>query len=55
VDRDPLPCRLYHRLLVWDITARPWPTRLAERILDPLMGKSLVVYMRKQEGARVAA
>jgi SAM-dependent methyltransferase len=48
VDRDdhPLP-RLYHRLLVWDMMRRPWPTRTAERLLDPLLGKSLVLYLRK--------
>ena len=45
VERDSvLPVRLYHRLLVWDLMERPWPTRLAERLLDPLIGKSLVVY-----------
>ena len=25
----------------------PWPTRLAESILAPLMGKSIVVYLVK--------
>ena len=39
--------KLYHRLLVWDIMKAPWPTRLAERILAPLMGKSIVVYLVK--------
>lgn len=50
VDRNghPLP-RAYHRLLVWDITARPWITRAAERVLDPVAGKSLVMYLRKAE------
>jgi SAM-dependent methyltransferase len=37
----------YHRLLVWDIVKAPRTTRLADRILSPLMGKSLVVYLRK--------
>lgn len=37
----------YHRLLVWDIVRQPRATRLAERALAPLMGKSLVVYVRK--------
>jgi SAM-dependent methyltransferase len=36
--------RLYHRLLVWDITARPALTRLVERALNPVLGKSVVVY-----------
>lgn len=37
----------YHRLLVWDIVRRPWVTRVAERLLNPLIGKSLVVYVTK--------
>ncbi|MDX6298791.1 MAG: hypothetical protein QOF53_5 [Nocardioidaceae bacterium] len=45
-DRNPL-VRAYHRLLVWDIMKRPALTRVAERALDPLIGKSLVVYLRK--------
>lgn len=45
-DRHPL-VRAYHRLLVWDITARPALTRTAERLLDPVLGKSLVVYATK--------
>lgn len=42
----PLP-RLYHRLLAWDITARPAATRIVERALNPVLGKSLVVYGRR--------
>ena len=37
----------YHRLLVWDIVKHPAVTRAAERALNPLIGKSLVVYARK--------
>jgi SAM-dependent methyltransferase len=40
--------KAYHDLLVWDITARPPLTRLTEAALNPLLGKSLVVYGRKQ-------
>jgi len=47
VDRDTAVVRAYHRFLVWDLTQRPRVTRLAERVLDPLMGKSLVVYASK--------
>jgi SAM-dependent methyltransferase len=39
--------KAYHQLLVWDITKGPWITRTADRVLNPLMGKSLVVYARK--------
>jgi hypothetical protein len=44
VDRDTAVVRAYHRLLVWDLMKRPWLTRTAERLLDPVLGKSLVVY-----------
>lgn len=46
--RAALP-RLYHKLLVYDIVRRPWWTRTAERLLNPLVGKSLVVYLDKPE------
>ena len=39
----------YHRLLVWDIMRRPAVTRLAEQALNPLIGKSLVVYAVKAQ------
>jgi SAM-dependent methyltransferase len=47
VERDSAAVRAYHRLLVWDLTERPWLTRVAERVLDPVVGKSLVVYAGK--------
>jgi SAM-dependent methyltransferase len=37
----------YHRLLVWEIMKRPRTTRIAARVLDPLIGKSLVAYFSK--------
>ncbi|MHB1088810.1 MAG: class I SAM-dependent methyltransferase [Acidimicrobiales bacterium] len=37
----------YHRLLVWDIVKRPRTTQLLERVLSPLIGKSIVVYLVK--------
>ncbi len=45
----------YHRLLVWDIEKAPKVTRYAERLLNPLVGKSLVVYLVKPHGAGAAA
>jgi ubiquinone/menaquinone biosynthesis C-methylase UbiE len=41
-----LPVRLYHRLLVWDMIDKPWMTRALEKMLNPLMGKSVVMYFR---------
>ena len=47
-DSDDHPLvRAYHRLLVWDITDRPLVTRLAEALLNPVIGKSLIVYADK--------
>lgn len=43
-DERAWPVRQYHRFLVWDIVRRPRPVRLFERALDPVIGKSLVVY-----------
>ena len=37
----------YHRSLVWDIVKAPKVTRYADRVLNPLIGKSLVVYLAK--------
>ena len=37
----------YNRVLEWDIVKRPFVTSAAERLLNPLLGKSLVVYADK--------
>ena len=37
----------YRRLLEWDITAAPPVTRWADRLLNPVLGKSVVVYSGK--------
>jgi ubiquinone/menaquinone biosynthesis C-methylase UbiE len=54
-DGDHPLVKAYHRLLVWDMMKKPRLTRLAERLLNPVVGKSLVVYLRKPEPARAAA
>jgi hypothetical protein len=44
---------------VWDMMAKPRTTRTAERALNPILGKSLVFYLRKppadQRESRAAA
>jgi ubiquinone/menaquinone biosynthesis C-methylase UbiE len=40
--------RQYHRFLVWDLLDRPWFTRTLEKLLNPLLGKSVVMYFRKE-------
>ena len=37
----------YNRFLVWDITKKPAVTRITEQLLNPVLGKSLVVYATK--------
>jgi len=39
--------RAYHSLLVLEMTNPPLPVRLAERVMQPVVGKSLIVYARK--------
>lgn len=51
-DEHPLVAA-YHRLLVWDMEEQPWVTRMAERLLQPVIGKSLVVYADKRADRRV--
>lgn len=38
---------LYHRFLVWDLMKTPALTQWLDHLLNPLMGKSLVCYLRK--------
>lgn len=52
-NRESLLPKLYHRFLVWDMTARPPATRLLERALNPVLGKSVVVYATKPAGAEL--
>jgi SAM-dependent methyltransferase len=49
-DDDHPVANAYHRLLVWDIMRKPAVTRAADRALNPLIGKSLVVYATKPAG-----
>ena len=44
---DAYAVNLYHRFLTWDIMKKPRLTRFIDWLLNPLLGKSLVLYMRK--------
>ncbi|ONI70994.1 SAM-dependent methyltransferase [Actinosynnema sp. ALI-1.44] len=46
-DNETAAVRLYHRFLLWEIIRKPRSVRLAERVLNPVLGKSFVVYARK--------
>jgi len=43
-NEDNFLVRQYLKLLTWDIVEAPTLTRTAERILNPVLGKSVVVY-----------
>ena len=43
--------RLYRRFLVWDMFSKPRLTQILERLLNPWMGKSVVMYFRKDASA----
>jgi len=45
---NSLPVNLYHRFLTWDIMKQPRSTRLVDNLLNPILGKSIVVYLRKE-------
>jgi SAM-dependent methyltransferase len=44
---------LYHSFLTWDIMKHPWITRFLDFLLNPLLGKSLVLYLRKAKDHRL--
>ncbi|MGH7290090.1 MAG: class I SAM-dependent methyltransferase, partial [Myxococcota bacterium] len=48
VDKTSHPAvTAYHKMLVWDMMSRPWLTRSAESLLNPLIGKSVALYFQK--------
>jgi len=49
-DDHPL-AKAYHRLLVWEIEKQPKALQLAGKVLDPMIGKSLVLYFQKPDAA----
>ncbi len=46
---------LYNRFLTWDIMKQPTATKVADQVLNPVLGKSLVVYATKPVVAEKAA
>ena len=46
IDDHPLT-KAYHKLLVWDIAKAPALTRVSERLLNPVLGKSIIHYGQK--------
>ena len=55
IDNDDHPLvKRYHDLLVWEITDQPKVLQWAGKILDPLIGKSTIVYAEKTTAATAA-
>lgn len=44
---EALPVKLYHKFLVWDIIRKPFLTRTLDKILNPFISKSIVLYLKK--------
>lgn len=45
---DSKAVNLYHRFLTWDMMKHPWLTKTMDWLLNPVMGKSLVLYLKKE-------
>lgn len=41
--------KFYHRLLVWDLMEKPWLTQTLEKLLNPVLGKSVVMHFRNSD------
>ena len=46
---DAWPVRTYHRFLVWDLMQKPRLTRWLDRLLNPILGKSVVLYFIRND------
>ena len=50
VDNNDHPAvKAYHKLLVWDMMSKPALTRVAETVLNPVVGKSVALYFEKPD------
>ena len=47
---DSILVNLYHRFLNWDIMKKPKLVSWMDRLLNPILGKSLVIYLKKEKG-----
>ena len=45
--KEPWVLKMYHKFLIWDLMKKPILTKVLEFLLQPLIGKSLVMYFRK--------
>ena len=47
-EKEAMLVTLYHRFLVWDLMKKPLICFFAEKLLNPIMGKSVVMYFQKK-------
>jgi SAM-dependent methyltransferase len=47
---DAALVNLYHRFLIWDIMKKTKLVGWIDKLLNPILGKSLVVYLKKEKG-----
>ena len=45
---DCRPVNAYHSFLVWDMMKKPWITQFLDKMLNPILGKSMVLYLKKE-------
>lgn len=50
---DSWPVNLYNRFLTWDIMKQPGITRLIDYMLNPVLGKSIVLYFNKTDHLQI--
>ncbi len=48
-NENAFPVRLLHRFLIWDMMHKPRCTQWMDKLLNPLLGKSLVIYFVKKD------
>ena len=53
-NEDAPAIKLYHRFLTWVMMKKPRPVCFLEGLLNPLLGKSMVIYLRKELGSNEA-
>jgi len=44
---DSLLVNIYHKFLIWDMMKKPAITRFIEKLFNPILGKSVVLYLNK--------
>ncbi len=51
-NENAFPVRLLHRFLIWDMMQKPKCTEWMDKLLNPVLGKSLVIYLVKKDNKR---